>query len=107
MAWDVFCGYMMFEYRGGSTSFEKLLESPRVSTDFLVDLQNYYQNERLSVLLVIQAIFGYASEADHKYNVSVRKWDFTKLFCILFLIAYTIQMYFCIFSIFSNLSATG
>ncbi len=59
----------MFEYRGGSTSFEKLLNAPRMSTDFLADLQLYYSNERLSVLLVIQAIFGYASQPDHKYNV--------------------------------------
>lgn len=69
VAWDIFCSYMMFEYRGGSTSFEKLLEAPRVSTDFLTDLQQYYQNERLSVVLVIQAIFGYASQPGHKYNV--------------------------------------
>lgn len=69
MGWEIFCSYMMFEYRGAVTSFEKLIETQKSTATFLTEIEKFYLRERLCLLLCSQVIIAGNFDDEHPHQV--------------------------------------
>lgn len=67
MATDLLVGYMMYEYKGTSTSFDEIADSQMSFNMFLKDLRSYYRKERFCLLLCTQAILADLNDQEYRF----------------------------------------
>lgn len=66
--YDIFCNYLVNEYRGPAKSLESFMSSESLMIKLLNDIWSYYSLERMVMLKFIKCIVEFFKSPDHPYQ---------------------------------------
>lgn len=66
--YDIFCNYLVNEYRGPAKSLENFMSSESLMIKLLNDIWSYYSLERMVMLKFVKCIVEFFKSPDHPYH---------------------------------------
>lgn len=66
--YELFCSYLLYEYRGTQNNLKVVFSSERHLQSMLLEIWNFYYTERLYILLCLKHILCYWQDSSHPYR---------------------------------------
>ncbi|XP_023221238.1 nucleoporin NUP188 homolog [Centruroides sculpturatus] len=66
--YELFCSYLLYEYKGTQNNIKVIFSSERHLQSLLLEIWNFYYNERLYILLCLKHILCYCQDSSHIYK---------------------------------------